>query len=108
MNVKDRIKQRLDEGVVMSGTKVGRVIADNVKKTTEMRGKVDVSIFRQKTVVAILGSAEHVFNATLKSNGSWGPGNSGMKGAPAAVIGSQKTFDDATAAKALQALFDKA
>lgn len=108
MNIKERIKQRLEEGADMAGTKVGKVIADNAKKTSKMGGKVNLSIMRKTTVVAILGSAEHIFNATLKSNGSWGPGNSGMKGAPAAVIGSQKTFDDATAAKALQALFDKA
>jgi hypothetical protein len=107
MTIKDRILQQLNEGADVAATKVGKVISDNTKKTKKMGGKVELSIMRKTTVIAFIGT-EHIFNASLKNNGSWSVGNSDMKGAPASVIGSKKSFDDATAAKALQSLFDAA
>lgn len=93
-------------------SKVSRVISDNFSKTTKGGGPVSLSIFRGNTVVAYIqdesGKIIHSFNAKVGPNNKWRLGNSPMQGVAARTIGSKKSFDDATAAAALQALFDVA
>lgn len=94
----------------LSGTKVAQVLSKNVKQTTKWGGNVNVSIMRTNTIIAYVmkgGKIQHSFNAKVTPNG-WAVGNSPLFGAPADVTQGKKKFDDETAAKALQALFDVA
>jgi hypothetical protein len=112
MSIKERMIQKLNEAAGkanLSGTKVGKVLADNVKKTSAKGGPVQVSIMRGNTVIAFVKSGDKIsdsFNAKLGAKG-WSVGNSPMTGAPSAITKDKRSFDDDTAAKALQALFDK-
>lgn len=113
----DRVQIRVEEELIqenlgqISGTEVGRVIQQNVRKTSKAGGSVNLSIQRKKAVIAILlenGKVKHGFNAELKKDGTWKEGRTPLVGAPAKITKGQKTFDDETAAKALKALFNEA
>lgn len=105
-------ESQLDESTgAIVGTKVGKIIQDRSKETTKFGGHVNLSIQRGKAVVAHImkgGKIEHSFNAEITPGGKWKLGRSSMSGAAKDIIGTQKTFSDDIAAKALEAVFNAA